>query len=160
MTVKTSTITRAAASELDEVLALLGEVNLPAEGVAEHFGGFLVARDGGKLVGCVGQERYGDVTLLRSLAVSPAAQHSGLGKALTVRLLDEALSEGASQVVLLTTTAKDFFARQFGFVETARSNFDQMLADSPEWNLPRCSSAVCMCLRLSLSDQPICSFNN
>ncbi|MDX2044735.1 MAG: GNAT family N-acetyltransferase [Acidobacteriota bacterium] len=148
MTVKTPTITRAAASELDEVLALLGEVNLPTEGVAEHFGGFLVARDGDKLVGCVGQEQYGDVTLLRSLAVLPEAQRGGLGKALTARLLDEALAAGASEVVLLTTTAKDFFARQFGFAETARSNFDQTFTDSSEWCLPRCSAAVCMCLKL------------
>lgn len=148
MTVKTPTITRAAASELDEVLALLGEVSLPTEGVAEHFGGFLVARDGDKLVGCVGQERYGDVTLLRSLAVSPEAQRGGLGKALTARLLDEALAAGASEVVLLTTTAKNFFARQFGFAETARSKFDQAFTDSSEWCLPRCSSAVCMCLKL------------
>ena len=139
---ETTTITRATASELDEVLALLGEVNLPTEGVAEHFGEFLVARDEGKLVGCVGQERYGDVTLLRSLAVSPEAQRGGFGKALTRRLLDEALAAGVSEVVLLTTTAKDFFARQFGFAEPARSNFDQAFANSPEWCLPRCSSAA------------------
>lgn len=149
MNTATTTITRTTASELDEVLALLGEVNLPVEGVAEHFSGFLVARDGGKLVGCVGQERYGDVTLLRSLAVSPAAQRGGLGKLLAAQLLDEALSAGVSEVVLLTTTAKEFFARQFGFAETARSNFDQAFANSPEWCLPRCSSAVCMCLKLS-----------
>lgn len=143
-----TTIKRATASELDEVLALLGKVNLPTEGVAEHFGGFLVARYEGKLVGCVGQERYGDVTLLRSLAVSPEAQCGGLGKALTQQLLDEALATGISEVVLLTTTAKEFFARQFGFAETARSNFNQTLVNSPEWCLPRCSSAACLSLRL------------
>ena len=144
----TVTISLAAASELDEVLALLDNVNLPTEGIAEHFGGFLVARIGDRLVGCVGQERYGDVALLRSLAVSPELQGSGLGKALTARLLDEALSAGVSEVVLLTTTAKEFFARQFGFAETARSKFDSALADSMEWRLPRCSSAACMSLRL------------
>jgi len=144
----TVTIKRAAASELDEVLALLGKVNLPTEGIVEHLGGFLVARDGDRLVGCVGQERYGDVTLLRSLAVLPELQGSGLGKSLTARLLDEALVAGVSEVVLLTTTAKDFFARQFGFSETARSDFDAAFADSIEWRLPRCSSAACMCLTL------------
>lgn len=141
-------IEQAAANDLDSVLALLGEVELPTEGVAEHFGAFLVARDKGKLIGCIGQELYGDVTLLRSLAVSPSAQRSGLGKALTASLLDVALSAGVSEVVLLTTTAKDFFARQFGFAEAARSDFDQAFADSPEWCLPRCSSAACMRLPL------------
>lgn len=136
------------ANDLKAVLALLGEVNLPTEGVSEHFDEFLLAYYKEKLVGCVGQERYGDVTLLRSLAVSPDLQRSGLGKTLTAELLDAALSKGLSEVVLLTTTAKDFFAQQFGFVETARGDFDEIFANSPEWCLPRCSSAACMRLRL------------
>jgi len=141
-------IDRAEAREFDAVLALLGEVDLPAEGVAEHFGQFFVAREGENVVGCVGQERYGKVSLLRSLAVSPDLQRSGLGRALTKRLLDEAGSLGVSEIVLLTTTAADFFARHFGFTETERRGFDEAFADSPEWGLPRCSSAVCMRLLL------------
>lgn len=147
--VNSVTIQQARPGDLESVLALLDEVELPTEGVAEHFREFLVARDGSKLIGCIGQERYGDVTLLRSLAVSPNLQRSGLGKALTARLLEAALAAGVSEVVLLTTTAKDFFARQFGFAETARSDFDQTFASSPEWLLPRCSSAACMRLRLA-----------
>lgn len=141
-------IQQARPEDLPSALALLNEVQLPTEGVTEHFAEFLVARDGDNLVGCIGQERYGDVTLLRSLAVSPKLQRSGLGKRLTADLLDAALASGVSEVVLLTTTAKDFFARQFGFAETARSDFDQAFANSPEWCLPRCSSAACLRLRL------------
>ncbi|MEJ7708413.1 MAG: hypothetical protein WKF84_00775 [Pyrinomonadaceae bacterium] len=37
------------ASDLDEILALLMTVNLPCEGVTEHFDGFLVARQVGEL---------------------------------------------------------------------------------------------------------------
>jgi amino-acid N-acetyltransferase len=142
-------IERANAQDLDAVYSLLREVNLPIEGVAGHFGAFFVVQDGGRAVGCVGQERYGDVALLRSLAVSPALQRSGLGKALTERLLDEARSEGVREVVLLTTTAADFFARHFGFAAVERKRFDEVFAASAEWRLPRCSSAVCMHLRLS-----------
>ncbi len=142
-------ISRATAQDLDVVLRLLAEVDLPAEGVAEHFGAFFVARDGERVVGCVGEERYGDVSLLRSLAVAPSLQRSGLGKALTARLLDEAIRNSVSEVVLLTTTAGDFFARHFGFAQAERKRFDEVFAASPEWCLPRCSSAVCMRLRLS-----------
>jgi amino-acid N-acetyltransferase len=142
-------IDRAEPRELGAVLTLLAEANLPSEGVAEHFGEFLVARDGERVVGCVGQERYGNVALLRSLAVSPGLRRSGLGKSLTKRLLDEARSFGVIEVVLLTAAAADFFARHFGFTETKRSRFDETFADSPEWDLPRCSSAVCMRLPLS-----------
>lgn len=147
-----ATIQQAGPDDLKAVLALLAEVELPTEGVTEHFEEFLVARKGDNLIGCIGQERHGDVTLLRSLAVSPKLQRSGLGKALTAQLLDAALSAGVSEVVLLTTTAKDFFARQFGFTETARSEFNQAFSDSPEWQLPRCSSAACLRLRLHSED--------
>jgi hypothetical protein len=51
----------------------------------------------------------------------------------------------------LTTTASEFFARRFGFCETPRTVFDKELAGSSEWNLPRCSSAVCMSLNLQES---------
>lgn len=141
-------IRRADTTDLEAATALLAAVNLPLEGVAEHFGEFLVAVEGGRLVGCVGQERYGDVALLRSLAVSPDAQRGGLGRALTAQLLDDARASGIGEVVLLTTTARDFFSRHFGFAEVERRQFDDVFAASTEWHLPRCSSAVCMSLRL------------
>jgi amino-acid N-acetyltransferase len=144
-----ASIERATESDLDRVLALLGEVDLPVEGVIEHFEEFLVARDGDELIGCAGLERHGEAALLRSLAVSPARRGGGLGKALTSRLLDEARGSGAKDVVLLTTTAADFFALQFGFAEVDRNRFDEIFASSEEWRLPRCSSAVCMRLTLS-----------
>jgi N-acetylglutamate synthase-like GNAT family acetyltransferase len=141
-------ITEAESRDLDEVLALLEQVRLPVEGVREHFSQFLVARDGGRLVGCVGLERYGQAALLRSLAVVPDRQRSGLGRQLTARLLAEARTDGVREVVLLTTTAADFFARHFGFAPAERARFDEIFAASPEWHLPRCSSAACLHLRL------------
>jgi amino-acid N-acetyltransferase len=143
-------IERAEAKDLDAVLSLLAEAQLPVEGVAEHFGQFFIARDGGRVAGCVGQERYGNVSLLRSLAISPDSRKGGLGRALTKRLLDEARSSGVSDVVLLTTTATGFFARHFGFVVAERNQFDETFAGSPEWGLPHCSSAVCMWLLLTV----------
>lgn len=141
-------IERAAAQDLPAVLALLGAVNLPTEGVAENFSQFFIARAHDSLIGCVGQERYDDVALLRSLAVDPQQQGGGWGRALTERLLTEARAAGIKEVVLLTTTARDFFARHFDFTETERRQFDEVFAGSPEWHLPRCSSAVCMRRRL------------
>lgn len=137
-------IERALEDDLEAVLALLGEVNLPTEGVPEHFNNFFVARYSDKLIGCIGQERYGEVALLRSLAVSPELRQSGVGSALTKHLIDEAQTNGVREIVLLTTTAKGFFTKQFNFMEIERATFDGVLADSIEWKLPMCSSAVCM----------------
>lgn len=142
-------ISAASPSDLDEVLALLMVVGLPVEGVTEHLRGFLVARDaGGRLVGCAGIEHHGELGLLRSVAVAPALQHSGLGSRLTSAALRAARSGGVKEVVLLTTTARDFFARCFGFEEATRADYQTQFAASPEWQLPRCSSAKVLRLNL------------
>ena len=149
MTCEGVNINPAAPGDLGDILALLTAVDLPHEGVAEHLGGFLVARDGeGRISGTIGLERHGGTGLLRSAAVAPGLQGSGLGSCLTSTLLRRAQGDGVEKVVLLTTTARDFFARRFAFTEVDRSGFDGQLSGSPEWHLPRCSSAVCMALEL------------
>lgn len=131
-------------SDLPAVLALLEEVNLPTEGVAEHFADFFIARANERVVGCVGLETYGNYGLLRSLAVAPDVQGQGVGAQLTSHLLAYAQANAIRTIVLLTTTAADFFARHFGFASAERNRFDEVFAASPEWSLPRCASAVCL----------------
>lgn len=143
------TITAASSDDLRDVLDLLSLVQLPHDGVAENLSGFLVARDeSSRLIATIGLEQHGNTALLRSAAVAPEYQGCGIGSQLTEKLLDQAISNGLERVVLLTSTASEFFARRFGFSETARTVFDKELAGSSEWNLPRCSSAVCMSLDL------------
>ncbi|HEX4950181.1 MAG TPA: GNAT family N-acetyltransferase [Blastocatellia bacterium] len=131
-------------SDLPAVLALLETVNLPTEGVTEHFADFLIARANERVVGCVGLEQYGSHGLLRSLAVAPDWQGQGLGKMLTTHLLSYAQANAVDSIVLLTTTAATFFAQEFGFTVADRKQFDDVFAASSEWTLPRCASAVCM----------------
>ena len=142
------TITNASSDDLQAILDLLSQVQLPHDGVAENLSDFLVARDESRLIATIGIERHGDTALLRSAAVAPEYQGCGIGSRLTEHLLQRATNDGMERVVLLTTTASDFFARRFGFCETSRTIFDKELTASYEWNLPRCSSAVCMSLDL------------
>jgi len=142
-------ITNASADDLQPILDLLSQVQLPHDGVAENLSDFLVARDeASRLIATMGLERHGNTALLRSAAVAPEYQGCGIGSRLTEQLLERAANNGMERVVLLTATASEFFARRFGFCETSRTAFDKDLAASPEWNLPRCSSAVCMSLAL------------
>jgi len=146
------TITDASADDLQAILDLLSQVELPHDGVAENISGFLVARDeSSRLIATIGLERHGNTALLRSAAVAREYQGCGIGSRLTEHLLELATNNGMERVVLLTSTASEFFARRFGFCETSRTTFDKELAASTEWNLPRCSSAVCMSLDLRLS---------
>lgn len=143
------TVTEASLDDLSDILELLANVELPHNGVAEHISAFLLARDeSSKPIATIGLERHGHTALLRSAAVAPEYQGCGIGSRLTQQLLERATKDGVERVVLLTTTAREFFAKRFGFRETSRSDFDQELAQSPEWNLPRCSTAVCMSLDL------------
>jgi amino-acid N-acetyltransferase len=143
------TITDASAGDLPEILELLSQLQLPLEGVAENVSAFLVARDeSSRLMAAIGMERYEKTGLLRSAAVAREYQGCGIGSRITERLLEQATSNGVERVVLLTSTAREFFAQRFGFREASRAVFDSELAQSSEWNLPRCSSAVCMCLEL------------
>jgi amino-acid N-acetyltransferase len=146
-------ISTATSDDLRDILDLLTEVKLPHDGVAENVNAFLVARDmESRLVATIGLERHGNTALLRSAAVAPEYQKAGLGSRLTEHLLRRATNDGIERVVLLTTTASEFFARRFGFCERPRDIFEEQLAGSSEWNLPRCSSAVCMSLDLNGRD--------
>ncbi|MGH9407417.1 MAG: N-acetyltransferase [Terriglobia bacterium] len=84
---------------------------------------FLVAdNEEGKIAGCGALKFYNaELAEVRSLCVDWGAQHRGLGRALTERLLAEAESYGLKTVFALTTTP-DFFLK-CGFRETARERF-------------------------------------
>lgn len=134
--------------DLPAVFELLEAVNLPTEGVAEHFADFLIARANERVLGCVGLEKYGSHGLLRSLAVAPNCRGQGVGLQLTAQLLAYAQTNTIHTIALLTTTAAGFFIQHFGFEAVERSHFPDVFAASPEWSLPRCASAVCLTLSL------------
>ena len=136
-------IRQAALSELTELLTLLNECELPLEGVAEHLGGFLVARDERALLGVVGLERYDDVGLLRSLAVSPEARGKGVGVKLVEALMDGAQKRNMRTLYLLTETAESFFPR-FGFEKIPRASLDARLEASRELQGVCAETAVAM----------------
>jgi len=143
-------IQAAALSELTELLTLLDECGLPLDGVAEHLGGFLVARDDRALLGVVGLACYGDVGLLRSLAVRDGERGRGLGVKLVQALMDRAQERNIRALYLLTETAENFFPR-FGFERIPREKLDPKLGASQELQGACPDTAVVM--RLDLLSQ-------
>ena len=144
------TIRPATRLDLAEILSLVAAVDLPPDGIEQYLGGFLVARDEqGNLLGTIGMERHRQLGLLRSAAVSPGLQRSGLGTMLASRLIADATAAGISEILLLTSTARVFFEKRFGFSIAFREQYDSVMSGSPEWSLPRCSSAVLMRLKLT-----------
>lgn len=118
--------------DLPEVLSLLTQAGLPAQGVAEAFAGFVVADAGIRIAGVAGLERYGNDGLLRSVAVASDWRGRRLGGALVQLVLRMARDGGFSSVYLLTETAEDFFPR-YGFRVIERSSVPASIRTSAEF---------------------------
>jgi len=140
-------ITPADPADLPAVLALLAESGLPPDGLPEHFGAALVARDGERVVGSAALERYGEAGLLRSVAVAPELRGQGLGRELTLAVLEQARSHGLRHLYLLTTTAEGYFPA-FGFAPIDRADVDPALHASAEFTGACPESAAVLALSL------------
>ncbi len=105
----------------EAILSLLASVNLPTEDLPQNLSHFIIAREDDKVVGSAGLELYGKYALLRSLAVAPAKQGTGLGKSLYQQAMQLAAEQGVKEVYLITTTAAPFFEKQ-GFTKVVRSS--------------------------------------
>jgi arsenate reductase len=135
--------------DLAAVVALLESSGLPVSGVADQFPeGYVVAWTGDALIATAGIELYGNDGLLRSVAVAPSHQSTGLASRLVDERLAVAREHGTTTVYLLTTTARDFFAR-LGFQCALRESAPETLQRAPEFASICPASAVCMikCLR-------------
>lgn len=140
-------IRTASASDLDAVEELLGAAELPTAGVADALSRFMVAEEGGELVGVAGLEVHASDGVLRSVAVTPAFQGAGLGARLTERVLEEARRAGLRRLYLLTTTAAEYFPR-YGFRRIAREDAAPAIRRSVEFREACPASAVAMVLEL------------
>ena len=139
----------ATSTDLSAVEDLLRRSDLPLDGVKESLGSFVVAEQGGKLVGVAGLEQCGDYGLLRSAAVDPEWRGRGLGRTLVERVIFNAESNGLRALYLLTTTAKKYFPI-FGFHETTRDAVPAAVQATAEFNGACPSSATVMKLPLAL----------
>jgi amino-acid N-acetyltransferase len=129
--------------DLGSALELLSRVGLATEGVADHFGHYLVIREDADLVGIAGLELHEPLALLRSVAVDPALQGEGLGTQLVRACEDLARRLGIEAIYLLTTTAQRFF-QHLGYEETDREEAPTAIRESWDFQVGCPKSAVLM----------------
>ena len=140
-------IRRATPHDWPKIAALLAKVDLPLAGAENLLCDFFLAFRDDILIGTAGLERYGDIALLRSVAVASTERGHSLGKALVQRVLAYAASLEVRQVVLLTTTAANFFLR-FGFQPISRAEFPLTAQASAEFQEACSATATGMSLLL------------
>ena len=117
------TIRIATSADVDGIVALI-DLNVPSgellprthEFVRLNIDHFLVALAGGQVIGCVHLEEYApSLAEIRSLAVAPNAQGSGVGVAL-VRAL-ERLAKRREYTTLFAVSNSGEFFRRLGYEE-------------------------------------------
>ena len=136
-------IERAEVEDLHAVVELLREVALPVDDVALHIEAFVLARDGGAVVGTAGIEVHGDAVLLRSVAVAPSHRGRGIADALMAECTAMAAIEGARYIYLMTTTAADYFAVR-GYAIVSREVAGAAIGDAAQFRSLCPASATCM----------------
>jgi amino-acid N-acetyltransferase len=126
------TIRRAEGGDLESVLELLRQNDLPVDGVAQWMDNFQLAEESGRIVGAAGYELHGGHALLRSVVVDPALRGRGVGERLVEAVIAEMQRANVQSIYLLTTTAEHYFPR-FGFVAGDRANVPAALNASEEF---------------------------
>ena len=140
--------TPATVEDLPEVLMLVAAMGLPIEGISAAFPrDYAVVREGAELFGVAGLETYGDLGLLRSVAVAEDQRNQGIGGALVRERLHAARQQRIRCVYLLTLTAADYF-RALGFSDVERAQAPAQIQRSREFATICPASAACLALRL------------
>jgi amino-acid N-acetyltransferase len=137
------TLRSAGAADLEAIRELLVRSGLPTGDLRTARPEFVIASQDEQLIGSGALERFADAALLRSVAVEPEWRGAGVGYRIVAELERRARSEGIEQLILLTLTARDFFARQ-GYGIEERSRVPAAVLDSAEFRSLCPASAVCM----------------
>ncbi len=126
---------------------LLSESGLPLDGARDHLHGFVVVERDGEIGGCGALERYGSKALLRSVVVAPRLRGTRVGETIVRDLLDTARAQRIDTVVLLTTTAAEWFPR-FGFQPIPRQSVPPELTQSLEFRGACPETAIVMSVNM------------
>ncbi len=119
--------------DLAPALELLRRSDLPDKGVADAFGHYFVVHDDGQLVALAGLELCGEDGLLRSVVVEPEYRGQGIAGKLVEATVERARRLKLRALYLLTTTARDYFARR-GFADCPRDQAPEAIRASWEFS--------------------------
>jgi amino-acid N-acetyltransferase len=134
---------RATTADWPAVRDLLVRASLPVDGAEKAFETGLVAVENDRVVGCAAIETYNATALLRSVAVTPDRQGSGVGTSLVHAAEALARTTGANAMILLTETAEPWFER-LGYGPIEREAAPDDIASSVEFVTACSETAIAM----------------
>jgi amino-acid N-acetyltransferase len=122
---------------------LLIRCGLKPEGISPHLSHFVVAVEGGVVVGTAGCEIHGGAGLFRSFAVDSHHRGRGIGTQLYRRVLEHVSLKGVREGYLLTETAEGFFAK-LGFQRIERQAVPIVIQETEQFRTECSETAICM----------------
>lgn len=142
------TLRTATAADAQGILDLLKRSDLPTSDLGTARPEFVIAERAGEMIGIGALERFGSAALLRSVAVEPQWRGSGAGRLVIAELEQRARAAGIGELILLTLTAHDFFAR-LGYGPKRRDEVPSAVLGSAEFRSLCPASAHCMAKNLA-----------
>ncbi|HJS89587.1 MAG TPA: arsenic resistance N-acetyltransferase ArsN2 [Steroidobacteraceae bacterium] len=127
---------------------LLERCRLPTDDLATSHPEFVVACAGARIIGTGALERFGEVGLLRSVALEAQWRGAGVGRLIVEELERRASASGVRELILLTLTARAFFER-LGYSEKDRAQVSPAVRESAEFRSLCPASALCMTRNLT-----------
>ena len=134
-------------SDLLAIITLLQISNLPYEDCHRQLENLLILEEGHHIIALGGAQCYGDVALLRSIAIQPERRGQGLGKAMFLTLKTRVQEQGVDTLYLLTETACEYF-KGLGFNQIARDLVPKAIKQTAQFSSLCPNSATVMTLNL------------
>jgi N-acetylglutamate synthase-like GNAT family acetyltransferase len=137
---------RASEEDLVAIRVLLEDSGWPTSDLESARPVFAVVRENGHnghIVAAGALQRFGSSALLRSVVVAKAYRGAGLGQAIVSELERLAQANQVQQLILLTQTAAEFFARR-GYRVIERGAAPHAMQGSEEFRSLCPGSATCM----------------
>jgi amino-acid N-acetyltransferase len=141
------------AEDMIAIRALLEHSGLPTSDLDSARPDFTVIRKNGQVIAAGALQSFGSSALLRSVVVAPEHRETGLGRAIVGALEQLARTARINQLILLTQSATEFFARQ-GYCVIERSSAPQEMQESEEFRSLCPSSATCMAKAMGVGRRP------
>ncbi|MGE0549090.1 MAG: arsenic resistance N-acetyltransferase ArsN2 [Kofleriaceae bacterium] len=127
------------------VRSLLAASDLPIDDIDDPMIALFGAFVGPSIVGVIGLQACGDLGLLRSLAVAAEHRGRGIARVLCVHVIEQARVRPMTSLWLLTTSARDYFAR-YAFEAVPRDQAPDAIRATAQF-ASLCPSSACVMRR-------------
>lgn len=122
----------AAIKDIKQIEYLLKECTLPTNDIKDYIDNFVIAEQDKEIIATAGFERYGEIVLIRSIAVKQKYRGKYIGNRLFKMLESKFRSENIKVLYLLTENATEYF-KNLGFAVKERESVPDVITQTKQF---------------------------